>query len=71
MLERIDPDGQRKLIDDLSRSSRLTGKAKNSIIARNEDLVPATEKARALIGGICSESGKIVGTMKAFIRSIG
>lgn len=71
ILERIDPEGHKKLTDDLRRSGKLTGKAKNSIIAGNEDLIPATEKARELIDEICSESSKIVGTMKAFTESMG
>jgi hypothetical protein len=70
ILERLNPDGHKKLIGDLRRSGKLTGKAKNSIIAGNEDLVPATESARELIDEICSESSTIVGTMKAFTRSM-
>lgn len=70
ILEQIDAEEHTKLVQDLKQSSKLTGKAKDAIIARNKELVPVTERARGVINEICSQSSKIVGTMKAFSGNI-
>jgi hypothetical protein len=69
ILEHMDSDGHSKLIDDLQRSSKLTGKAKDSIITEKAELVVATSRARVMITDTCASASKIVGTMKAFTGS--
>jgi hypothetical protein len=68
ILERIDRETHKKLIRDLARSTTLTGKAKDAIIARREELEPATRAARSLVHAVSAESSKIVGTMKAYVE---
>ncbi len=69
ILQRVDSVGHSKLIKDLERSTKLTGKAKDAIISKRDQLEPATSVARQLITEISASSSKIVGEMKAFTRS--
>jgi hypothetical protein len=69
ILERVDADGHARLITNLGRSTRLTGKAKDAIIGRQQELEPATRTVRQVITDVCAASAKIVGGMKAFTSS--
>jgi hypothetical protein len=68
ILERQQP-GHSALIAELEQSTRMTGQAKDELIARQKDLEPATRELRGLITSICASALRIVGEMKAFTRS--
>jgi hypothetical protein len=54
-----------KLMADLRRSARLTGKAKDAIIAENAEIVRATRKARELIHKTCGSAEQALNEMLA------
>jgi hypothetical protein len=61
--------GHSSLIAELEKSAKMTGRAKDELIARQKDLEPATRELRGLITSICASALRIVGEMKAFTRS--
>lgn len=71
VLARLDAEVHTKLIGDLRRSVRLTGKAKDAIIAEKAEIVSATSKARELIHETCGSASIIIGAMKMGASSDG
>jgi hypothetical protein len=68
ILER-QPSQRRALIKELEKSAKMTGQAKDELIARQKNLEQATRDIRSLITSICASALRIVGEMKAFTRS--
>ena len=69
ILQRRGSSAPQELINNLQRSAKLTGDAKDNIIARKESPVIATREVRPLITKICASSSRIIGEMKAFVRT--
>jgi hypothetical protein len=70
ILQRRGASAPQQLIDDLQRSAKLTGDAKDNLISREQTPEEATRAVRPLITEICASSMRIIGEMKAFARDL-